>query len=253
MNGTSGACPTCLSSGRSGAPRAPRSAYVIRRSGRLAPPRRTECYALRSNVRPRSRSEHVTFRCRECVLPSRRSGRGKAASCSRLWATSDALDADAVGVRRECSEILNITGEDDASRLGTGNDDGVDCGATAGAVAEFACAASKRHRQFLADVAGLEQPVHCGVIALTSRDRLDKDDGRNQRWPRSVSDKRADGGDCIPVPLGEETHSAGVEEEHPQLALDDPAFPPRKRWASRSARATDADEGSPTSSTSSDR
>lgn len=59
--------------------------------------------------------------------------------------TSDALDADAVGVGRECSEVLDVTGEDEASRLGTGNDGSVDCGATAGAVAEFACAASEGH------------------------------------------------------------------------------------------------------------
>jgi hypothetical protein len=51
---------------------------------------------------------------------------------------SDPHDADAVCIRRECSEILDIAGEDDPSRLSTGDDDGVDCAATAGAVAKFA-------------------------------------------------------------------------------------------------------------------
>jgi hypothetical protein len=186
------------------------------------------------------------------VASSRRSG---AREGSQLLESMGDLRPARCGRRWRTTRVLRDPRRhrDDASRFGTGNDDGVDCGATAGAVAEFACAASERHWQFLTDVAGLEQPVHCGVVALTSRDRLDEDNGRNQRWPRSVSDTRADCGDCILVAIGEEAHSPGVEDEHPQLALDDPAFPPRTRWASRSARATDAGEGSPTSSTSSDR
>ena len=78
-------------------------------------------------------------------------GRRRARSCSHHGRPSGPLDADAFGVRRECCEIFDMTAEDDmtagddASWLGTGDDDGIDCGATAGATAKFARSAGERH------------------------------------------------------------------------------------------------------------
>lgn len=122
-------------------------------------------------------------------------------------AMSDSFDADGIGVGRECPEVLDISAEDNAARFGTGYNDGVHRGAAPRRVAELACTSGERRRQSPSDIAGLEQPIHGGIIALTPRDRLGEDDGRNHGWPLSVADERADGGDCILGPLGEEAQS----------------------------------------------
>jgi len=189
---------------------------------------------------------------------SRCSGSGGARqwsfACSRgAGRSSDPLDAHRIGVGRQCSEVLEVGAEHDTARFGTGYDEGVHGRPAPGPVTELSRPAGERGRYILAHIAGLEQPVHGRVIALTSRGRFGEDDGRNQRWPLSVPDERTDGSEYFLVPLSQDAHSSGVQDEHLQPARDAPAFVPRTRWARRSALAADAGEGSPTSPTSSAR
>ena len=153
----------------------------------------------------------------------------------------------------ECRKVLDVGTEDHAARFGTGHDDGVHGGALAGEMAKLACSTGERRRQDLSDITGLEQPVHGCVTVLSSSDHFGENDRRYKGWPRSVAYERTDGGYCFLIPLGKKADSPRVQDEHAQFALDARAFSPRTRPASRSALATDAGEGSPTSSMSSER
>lgn len=156
-------------------------------------------------------------------------------------------------MRRERAKVLDVATEYDAAWFSTGYDNSVHGGSAAREMSELACATSEARREFLPDVAGLEQSVRRRVITLTPGHRLGEYDGGNERWPLAVADQCADGGNCILVPFGEEAHPARVQNEHFQLALGASVLAARTRAASRSARAVAAAEGSPTSSTSSDR
>lgn len=155
-------------------------------------------------------------------------------------------------MRRKRAKILNVATENDAVWFSTGDDNGVHGRAAARKMPELACATSEARRQFLPDVARLEQSVRRRVITLAPGERLGEYDGGNERWPLAVADQYLDGGNCVLGTFREEADPARVQDEHFQLALGASASAVRRRAASRSARATAALEGSPTSSMSSD-
>jgi hypothetical protein len=84
---------------------------------------------------------------------------------------------------RQRPKVLQITTEDRPAWLGTGNDDGVDCGASACERSERPGPASQSLRKFLDDVAGLEEAVDSHVGPVPSGQRLDENDRRHDRWP----------------------------------------------------------------------
>ena len=166
---------------------------------------------------------------------------------------SDTLNSDGSSVSGKRSEVPNVATQHHAARLGTGYHDSVHCRAPLSQVSEFTCATGKRRRQILAYVTSLEEPVHYRVVVLTSRCHFSEHDGRDERWPMSIADERTDGGHHVLVPLGEKADPAGVQDKHDQLAPGACVLSRRNRPTSSSALATEAAEGSPTSSTSSAR
>jgi hypothetical protein len=166
---------------------------------------------------------------------------------------SDTLDSDGIRMRSERSEVPDVATEHHAARLGTGYHDSVHSRTPSGEVSELTRATGKRRRQILADITSLEEPVHRCVSMLTPGCHFSEHDGRDERRPVSVADERTDGGHHVLVPLGEKADPAGVQDKHDQLALGACVLSCRNRPASSSALATDAGEGSPTSSTSSAR
>ena len=110
----------------------------------------------------------------------RRAGASRRAGAA---ATSDDLDADAIGVSGKCLDVGSISGEDRASWFGNRDHQCVDSRAGTGTSAEFGSPAGDVHTDGRFDDARLQKSVGLGIAAGIAVQRLDEHQRGNEWWP----------------------------------------------------------------------
>ena len=122
------------------------------------------------------------------------------------------MNTNIPGVLHQGPEVLDVTRKHGSAWLCNRHHQSVDCRSAGCLRAQNAGAPSHRLRDLLHDGARLEKPVHCCVGALTTRERLGKDDRRNQRRPDSIAFEDPDQRGRPRSRLRQSAESARVEQ-----------------------------------------
>jgi hypothetical protein len=114
-------------------------------------------------------------------------------------------------VCRQCFEILRVRRDDGPSWFGRGDNERVNCRATAGEPAQKGSATDECFRDGRRDVTGLEKLVLKDVATGMTLETLNEDDGRYSRGPQSRLAQGQDQGQGLLGTFGKTGHSARVE------------------------------------------
>ena len=124
------------------------------------------------------------------------------------------MDRDQIRLAGQPFEVVVISRENGPTRLRRCDEDRIHRGPPSAPKTKLACSPGQSFGQLLNDVASLQQRVDAGVIPLSSSYRLGQHDRRNDRRPKAIPNKYADGGRGILVALGQVTEPAGIHDEH---------------------------------------
>ncbi len=122
-------------------------------------------------------------------------------------------DGHVVGVGCERLEVAHLAGENRPTRLGNGDDEGIDGRSPLRRGAQRAGSPSEVFGEIRGDIAGLQEPVCDSVVLRPAAEALDEDHGRNHGRPEALASEDHDQRSGILTPSGQSGDASRIQDQ----------------------------------------